>query len=64
MNSPTQSRERIANLQKLDPRFFQGKPCAFGHDGLRYASNSGCVHCIRARSEKSNLLRLPKRKLW
>lgn len=62
MNSPTQSRERIANLQKLDPRFFQGRHCAYGHDGLRYASNSACVHCTRERAERSNPLRLLKRK--
>lgn len=29
-----------------NPKHFFGKPCAFGHDGLRFRSNpSVCVHC-------------------
>jgi hypothetical protein len=26
---------------------YQGKPCAHGHDGTRYASNRKCVACSR-----------------
>lgn len=26
---------------------FQGKPCAQGHDGLRYVSGKGCVECAK-----------------
>ena len=26
---------------------YQGKPCAHGHDGTRYASNRKCIACAR-----------------
>lgn len=28
---------------------FQGKPCKYGHNGLRYTVNRCCVECDRAR---------------
>jgi len=27
---------------------YQGRPCRYGHDGVRYASSTGCVACIAA----------------
>lgn len=27
---------------------YQGKPCPRGHDGERYVTSGGCVHCGRA----------------
>ena len=34
---------------------YQGKPCIFGHSGLRYKCNSTCVKC----SEEQQLIRRP-----
>jgi hypothetical protein len=31
-------------------KFYVGRPCKHGHDGLRYASTNGCVHCTKARA--------------
>jgi len=31
---------------------FQGKPCALGHDGLRYVSGKNCVECARVYSKE------------
>jgi hypothetical protein len=31
---------------------YQGRPCLYGHDGLRYSNGGKCVECDRARSMK------------
>lgn len=31
---------------------YVGKPCKHGHDGLRYSSTNGCVHCTKERANK------------
>lgn len=34
---------------------FMGKPCAKGHDGLRYTKGGNCVHCVVATKANSNI---------
>lgn len=31
---------------------FQGKPCGYGHAGVRYRSSGGCVLCLQIASAK------------
>ena len=33
---------------RLGERQYQGKPCAEGHSGIRYTSNSACVTCLKS----------------
>ena len=40
---------------------YEGNPCKYGHRGLRYKSNYGCVECIRLRTAKHRP-KAPKRR--
>ena len=38
-------------------RFYQGKPCPYGHTGSRYVSTASCKDCTKERYSKDPLHR-------
>lgn len=42
---------RIQEAMQNGSKTYQGKPCKYGHSGLRYVSNKKCLDCDRARSK-------------
>ena len=44
---------------------FHGVPCKYGHTGVRYVNNHGCVDCARVRARQQNPVTKKKsRNLW
>ncbi len=39
------------DAQIAGEKYYQGKPCKYGHDGLRYTSNAKCILCSSKQPE-------------
>lgn len=45
-------------------KFYRGKPCKYGHDGLRYTSTTECVECAKVRQQQRYQRELAARSGW
>lgn len=45
---PTRAaRPKALKRSRAEVEFYRGRPCLYGHDGVRYVSTGDCVHCRR-----------------